>query len=202
MAFDNVTFPSVALVHDITRQTIDPVSIVGNGYKEYRVSRTKWERYIWTIPTRVLNSTKQSAIAKFLSEREHSKDAFKFADPLNNTVTDMQLTFRSGTTWWLYCPHQGTNTVNPRHPMFHPGTLVLEVGGTPTAFTTTKTALGAYVTVTGTNSGSVVTISGDYAHAVRLDSIPTFTAATLTETNAPYLFYSGDLVLSEVWEYA
>jgi len=81
MAYHNIFFPTIKLVHDITKSIYKPTIIVANGYKEYRLQRQSNPRTTWKIPGKSMLSSDIDAITSFLSSVNYGLDSFNFTCP-------------------------------------------------------------------------------------------------------------------------
>lgn len=117
MAFDNVTFPDIPLVHGVRREVIDPVNVTGNGTYEYRLKKQEWERYKFIIPTQTMTEAQRNEIISFLAQRGHGLNSFKFVDPGEPIFNYDVLEYASGNLWNLALPY--SSTVPGVHPIFN-----------------------------------------------------------------------------------
>lgn len=202
MAFEDVVFPYYPMKHNISKTIIDPVSIVSNGNREYRIKRQSWERYKWTLPTQTMTNAQKEEIKSFLLQRGHSLNSFKFVDPDAAVWNNTRLLYHSGTTWEVNLPFSQTDqTVPGNHPLFNAtidGGLLDGVGTGPR----TITILDGVPTVnyTTSNSGSVVEITDGVPYfTVRLASTVSYALAALDVDNETQGVQHAAIELIEVF---
>lgn len=204
MAFDNVSFPDLTLIHGVTKDIIDPVSVVGNGVVEYRNQRTRWERFNWTLPTQAMREEKRLEIRQFLLARDHSLNSFKFTDPDIPELVDAPLQYHSGSGnsyWYLSLPIDDS-TPSTRHPLFSVTSgLTAKVNGSSETISSYTTSGGVpVIQVANSDNGDTVTISGDITFVVRLDSTLSWTLAALDTDNRSVGIINNQIILKEVFE--
>lgn len=200
MAYNNVEFPYYPTKHDIVKEVIDPVSIITNGNYEYRVKKQRWEKFKWTLPTQTMKADQRDAVRAFLLARQNGLNSFKFQDPDIPSLTDALLSWNSGTLWNLNLPLDA-NTAGT-HPIFHPGSLTVTVNGSPGTISSYNVTNGVpTITVTGTNSGSIVRVSGTIYFTVRLDSSFSQAYSALDSNNKTVGLTVNEISLVEVFEY-
>lgn len=200
MAFDNIEFPFYPMIHGTGKTVTDPVSVSSNGTYEYRVKRTRWERYTWKLPTQTMTDNQKNSIKNFLLQREHSLNSFRFVDRDKPNMVDNLLSYNSTDQWNLNIALDAT-TVGT-HPIFNPDIsgLTATVDGTPTAITGFGYLGGQpVIDLPGTTGTEVVKVSGPLFHTVRLGSDFGSTIAAL-DCNADALGHNTDsIVLVEVF---
>lgn len=173
MAFANLKFPELRLKHGISRETIYPVTVTGNGTREIRRAQFRWERHVWSIPSRNLVQADREDLAVFLKNVNFGLHSFLYQDPLFPEYNGHILTYRSGTTWYLTMPNSITSADD--HPFLHPqmGELTFKKNGVTTAATlggTDSTTGLTYINMTGSINTDVITAYGPVYFTVRLDS--------------------------------
>ena len=201
--FDNVVFPDYPMIHGLNKHIKDEVSINGNGTYEYRVKRSRWERYMWSIPTQSMTDAQKEEIKNFLVQRNHALNSFKFVDPDATQFSNALLSHNSGDYWNLALPY-GTSIAGT-HPIFNPvvGSLSVTVGGvgdTINAFTILNGV--PVIQITGTTSGSVVRVTGPIYFTVRLATELSYALAALDAcagTNTPIGHTVNSIELVEVY---
>ena len=201
MAFDNVVFPVVPLIHDLQRTTIDPVQVFSNGTYEYRVRRQRQEKFSWAIPGQTMSNEQKESVRTFLQERLSGSNTFPYIDPELSYMTDGLMTHYSGTQFYFNLPN-GANAGT--HPLFTSDFSSLTVtvdGGLPIAPTSTGVVNNTIpvIDVPGTNAGSVVRVSGTVYFVVRLDSAFNETILALDCTNTPTYHSVSPIRLMEVY---
>ena len=204
MAFEDVTFPYYPMKHGITKTIIDPVSIVSNGNREYRIKRQSWERYEWTLPTQTMTNEQKEEIKAFLLSRNHSLNSFKFVDPDMASWIDTKLTYVSGTSWEVNLPLNNfnqTSSLPGTHPCFNADITDVTLGGTPAGFTGPTITNGIpVISVTGSSSGSNVRLTGGIPYfTVRLASALGYALAALDTNNETLGVEHASIKLIEVF---
>jgi len=203
MTFDNVTFPNYPMLRGVEKIVTDPVSKVGNGTYEYRVKKTRWERYAWKIPTQTMTNEQKEAIREFLTQRNHELNSFKFVDPTATALADAILSHNSGDYWNLALPFSSTTAGT--HPIFNP-----EIGGLSVTVDAIADSINAFtilngipvIQITGTSGSEVVKVTGPIHFTVRLNSDFQTTLHALdfyNGTNDPYGHVVNDIELVEVF---
>jgi len=200
MAFQNELFPDIKLKHGVAKSVLDPVSVVSNGNREYRLKKNRYDRFSWSIPAHNLNDSDKLEINAFLADKDYALDSFKFKDPDVPTLVDGLMKFNTGTTWFFNIPFD--ENTSGKHPIFHSDTLTATVNGSPA--TITSTGLDAsgrpIIDVVGSSSGDVVRITGNIYFAVRLDSTTGWSLKALDTNNAPVIVGYSVIKLLEVFE--
>ena len=194
MSFDNTTFPYYPMLQGVKKDIIDPVSVVSNGTYEYRVKRSRYERYAWTVPTQTMKEAQKEAMRTFLAQRNHGLDSFKYTDPALPAFVDAVMpssTLRDGTAgnteWDVFLPFDASNygTTHPLSNIDNTGWTVTK-NGAPTSFTTFTTAgTPSTFTIAGTVPSDVIRVTGPITFTVRLDSAFQETLIALDTTNGP-----------------
>ena len=189
MAFDNVVFPNYPMIHGIKKSIVDPVSVVANGSREYRVKRQRWERYIWTIPTQTMTQQQKEEIKSFLVQRSHSLNSFKFVDPDASSLVNARLEMHpSFTTYYkLALPYSMNNqTVQGDHPLFNTDPhLWTYVGSSGNGiYISTQIVDGVpYVELDYSSATGYFTASGNVYFTVRLNTPLEYALVALDSNN-------------------
>lgn len=206
MAFVNSVFPEIRYIHGFKKEIIYPITVVGNGTKEYRVNKSRWDRFSFSFPTHLMKEDKRYEVAGFLAKKYHSLNSFKFKDPTYPLLNGDILVNKTGSKWFLYTAYD-TNT-GKAHPIFHPGTLSVTVNGSPASYTFAIEEGEPIITVSGSSSGQTVRVSGPYWLAVRLDSTVSWSLEGFVQQDpslncypTPLAVNMGELKLLEVFEY-
>ncbi len=132
MAFSGLSFPALKYGNGIRNTKVIammPVAITGNGTFEYRVNRSAYTRYQWTIPAWDFVQADRQALLDFWNAVGGQLQSFLWTDPNHNAFSNVNL----GT---------GTQIVAPAAPAVTTSTT----GGTiaaSTALTYGVTALNA-----------------------------------------------------------
>lgn len=208
MAFQAIKFPNLKLKHGNIKETIDPITITGNGTREVRRKQNRWDRYSWTIPSRQLIESDKLALIKFFRQVESGLTSFLYQDPDFPEFNGHTLQNRSGSTWYLNVPY---DLITPgTHPIFHPqlGELTFKVNGTNASTTFAIDSNGfPYVTIAGSSSGSTITVYGNVYMTARFDSSITTTITAMEKSTLnnscivkPTVSSISDIKLIEVFE--
>ena len=91
MAYQNISFPTMKLVHGFSIETDYPVSVVSNFAKEYRISRYTNAKNYFRFQARNLTAADWSTIASFISTVNGTKDSFNFTVPGTSTTVKVRL---------------------------------------------------------------------------------------------------------------
>lgn len=200
MAFENVTFPFVPLIHDQVREVIDPVSVSSNGTFEYRIRRARWESFIFRVPTQTMTDPQKETVRTFLSKRRAGLNSFKYTDPAYKEFISALLSFNSTTFWNLNLPFD-TSTAGTAHPVFKVGTLTATKNGSPATVLGTSIIAGQpVVQISGSISTDIIKVSGPIFFVVRLDSnFNEALTALQCSDNRPFVHTVGEIRLVEVF---
>lgn len=209
MAFQNVIFPTLKLKHGAYKEISDPVSITGNGTRELRRKQNRWERFIWTIPSRHLIEADKLAIHKFLRGVNMGLDSFLFQDPTCPELLNAPLKNRSTNTWYLNIPYDSTTPGT--HPIMNPrmsGLVFKKNGVTVTAtYSGVDTAGFPYVTITGSVPTDTITVTGSLYMTVRFNGTLGYTITAMEKSSlggtcqvVPTVVQLADFQLVEVFE--
>lgn len=202
MAFVDTLFPNPKLIHDLAIRSARPTTIVGNTVTEYRITKQRHHRRLWTWPARAMLSTERRQIENFIQDTaQYGQNSFKFFDPSSNFWNNVTLQY-AGSSNLFKLTQKGYDD----HPIFHLGAdVVVRVNGNVATFTRVIQGGVPMIAVTGATAGSQVTIGGTYYYAVRLDQADfQFSLTALdsySRTNTPYADTIGDINLIEVFEY-
>ena len=198
MAFQNIVFPALKLIHDFKKQALLPVSVVGNGAAEYRVARMRWEKFTWTYPARAILSTDKLTLYQFYKQTSGALDSFKFVDPDYPAWKGDQLSFNSSTYWNFCLPYSGN------HPLFnYDSAMVVKKNGAVTSYSFSIVNGFPVLSIPGSVSTDVITVaSGTIYLTARFDSAMSWSLAALNSDNTPYVVNLDNLMLIEVFEHA
>lgn len=199
MAFVNAIFPTPKLVHDTQVSTNMPTTIVGNNFTEFRITKLRNHRKQWTFPSRAMMSTDRRILEQFIQDTaRYSQNSFKFRAPDYHHWNLVQLQY-AGTGNYFKLTERGYDD----HPIYHLDTDInVRLNGTTTSFTQAIVGGIPVIAVPGATSGSVVTITGGFLYAVRMNQADfSFGMTALDTSNSPLADTIGDLNLIEVFEY-
>jgi len=171
------------------------VSVSSNGTYEYRVKRTRWERYSWKIPTQTMTNDQKNDIKNFLVQRGHGLNSFKYVDRDQPTLTLNTLSWNSADKWNLNLAFD--DTTPGTHPIFNPENTTLQVyinGILSYTGVNVEYINGQPVIVVPTSSnGDDIKVSGVLPHTVRLASDFSSTIIAL-DCNADPLGHSTEAI--------
>ena len=200
MAFQNVVFPNLKLIHGLKKSVSLPVSVVSNGAKEYRISRMQFDKFRWTYPGRLITETDKRSLYQFFKQVNGSLDSFKFQDPAYPDWTGEQLSFSSSPSGWKFNFPGSLN-----HPLYvYDPSMIVKRNGNVTAWSHFVSSSDGkpYLGISGSSSGDTITVtSGKIYLAARFDSGISWSVDALDENNRPSIVNLDALSLSEVFEY-
>lgn len=204
MAFDNVVFPYYPMIHGTNKTVTDPVAVSSNGTYEYRVKRTRWERFTWTIPTQTMTNDQKNEVKQFLLARQHGLNSFKFIDRDGVNFVDNLLSPQNAAAglWNLNVAHDSLNAGT--HPVFNAewASMTADVngGGSFPVSTTSIVAGQPVVSIPwATQPNDVVKVSGPLHYTVRLASDFSSTIAALDCNNDALGHNTDSITLIEVF---
>ena len=204
MAFENVVFPYYPMKHNISKSIIDPVSVVSNGNREYRIKRQAWERYEWTLPVQTMTNEQKEDIKGFLLQRQHSLNSFKFVDP-DYATWDIgtRLSYNSLIFWNINLPASRTNlNIAGTHPIFNSDAFTVTINGNPDVVTAYEFPGGVPVArIPAAISTDIVEINSNSIpyFTVRLASSIGYTLAALDTNNETLGVNHAEIKLIEVF---
>lgn len=199
MAFVNSVFPNPGLLHGLKKSWNLPTTIVGNSVIETRLQKLQHFRSAWVWPARAMTAEKRNTLFNFIvNTMDFSKNSVLFKDPAGSKWDNTTLSYDSSNLFKLT-----TRGSADKHPVFHIGDdVVVKVDGVAATFTKSIVNGVPYVAVTGATSSSVVTISGTFYYAVRLDQGSlSYSMDHLNMDNSDFGGLVGDVALIEVFEY-
>jgi FAD synthase len=82
MAYQNISFPALKLVHDIQLERIVPTVIVSNYAKEYRINRYAGFKRRYTYPGRNVAYADYLTLINFIVTVNGKQDSFNFTSPI------------------------------------------------------------------------------------------------------------------------
>lgn len=94
MAFSGLTFPTLQYGSGIRNTKVVammPVVITGNGTFEYRVNRSAYTRYQWTLPVWDFVAADRSALLNFWNSAGGELQSFLWTDPNYNAFANVNL---------------------------------------------------------------------------------------------------------------
>ena len=81
MAYQNINFPTLKLIHDFRTEAILPTTIVSNFAKVYRINRYASGRSRYTFPARNLTAADWTTLYNFINAVGFKRDSFNFVIP-------------------------------------------------------------------------------------------------------------------------
>lgn len=91
MAYQNISFPTLKLVHGFSIDTESSTTIVTNFAKEYRIRRYASEKQKYVFQGRNLSYTDWSTIKTFLDTVGWQRDSFNLTIPGTATTVKVRL---------------------------------------------------------------------------------------------------------------
>lgn len=91
MAYQNITFPAMKLVHGFVEEFETPVNVVSNFNREYRINRYSMPKGKFVYQARNMKYSDWLVLQTFFTTVKYQKDSFNFVHPLTNTVYKVRL---------------------------------------------------------------------------------------------------------------
>lgn len=94
MAFSGLSFPTLTYGSGVRNTKVIammPVAITGNGTFEYRVNRSAYTRYQWTIPVWDFVNADRKLLLDFWNAVGGQLQSFLWTDPIHNTFANVNL---------------------------------------------------------------------------------------------------------------
>lgn len=85
MAYQNINFPTIKLLHDFSEEAIAPTTVISNFAKEYRINRFSSSKRRFTIPSRNITYTDWGTLSTFMSTVGYQRDSFNLIHPFTGT---------------------------------------------------------------------------------------------------------------------
>lgn len=98
MAYQNITFPTLKLVHNLVVERERPTTIISNFSKEYRISRFANTKATYIFPARNLTITDWTIIRNFFETIGWERDSFNFLIPGTSTTIKVRLSGNPSAT--------------------------------------------------------------------------------------------------------
>ena len=198
MAFQNIVFPELKLVHGMSKVKSDSsTSVFGNGYREYRVKRGNVNPIRWSFPGRALVKSDAQTLIDFYNTVDGISDSFKFKDPDDHKWTLFRLENLSSSLWTVksntgsYIFHLDGSINVYLNDVFHSSVTSVTISNGVPVFN-----------IAGTTSSDKIEVTGRFYYAARFDSSISYDLAALTNNNETAAILLGDVSLKEVPEYA
>lgn len=200
MAFVNQIFPNPRLIHDVQISTGRPTTIVGNSVREFRLTKLRNYRKSWVWPSRAMLTVDRKIIEAFIQDvAVYSQNSFKFRAPDAKKWNNTTLGYAGSLNYFKLTERGGADT----HPIFHlDSDVVVKLNGVNAAYTLKLLNGVPTIAVSGATAGSVVTITGGFFYAVRMNQADfSYGMSGLDVNNDAFVDTIGDLSLLEVFEY-
>lgn len=91
MAYQNISFPTLKLLHGFTIETDSPVTVVTNFAKEYRIKRHDGNKRTFVFQSRNLSYTDWTTLKTFLDNVGWQRDSFNLTIPGTVSVVKVRL---------------------------------------------------------------------------------------------------------------
>lgn len=195
MAFSNVTFPDLKLIHGISKSRGDNTIVFGNGFNEYRIRRSPIDPYTWSFPARDLYVDDARELIEFYNNVDGGLYSFKFKDPDDYSWDLFQLTYYKDDKWKVKS--------NTGSPISYGSISNVYLNGSPQGtHPIILTDDEPYIQVSGSTSGNTVQITGDFVYVARFASALQYSMNALDVNNDTLAVGIGSFELKEVAEHA
>ena len=97
MAYQNINFPTLKLVHGLKKEVGQSTKIISNGNTEYRLSKSQARRR-WTFPSRALVLADRTAIITFMKSVNFALDSFNFYCPIEKVTYKVRFESSAATS--------------------------------------------------------------------------------------------------------
>ena len=91
MAYQNINFPTLKLVHGFIEEFETPVNVISNFNREYRINRYSTPKAKFTYQARNMKYADWLTLQTFFGTVKYQKDSFNFVHPLTNVVYKVRL---------------------------------------------------------------------------------------------------------------
>lgn len=98
MAYQNINFPEIKLIHGLNVASERPVTVVSNFAKEYRINRYSQGKLYFTFPSRNMRYSDFLVLASFADTVKDTTDSFNFISPLSGTTYKVRFVERPTMT--------------------------------------------------------------------------------------------------------
>lgn len=195
MAFQDITFPELRLLHGISKSRGDNTVVFGNGYREYRIRRNKIDPLVWTLPARDLYVDDARELIDFYNDVDGGMDSFKFVDPDDHQWTKYRLSHYKDDKWKV--------TSMSGSPIRLASVDQVYLNDTPQGPALVQTDDDhPYIIVTGSSSGSRVEVNGSFYYVARFDSPLVYNYNAFDRNNNTLAVGIESFTLKEVNEHA
>lgn len=91
MAYQNISFPALKLLHGFTQEVEAPTTIVTNFAKEYRINRYSSPKMKFVFASRNMATADVDTLLAFFNTVGWQRDSFNFTNPNTNVVYKVRL---------------------------------------------------------------------------------------------------------------
>ena len=91
MAYQNISFPTLKLLHGFSIDTNSPTTVVTNFAKEYRIKRFASEKRTFKFPGRNISYTDWNTLKAFFDLVGWQRDSFNLTIPGTGTTVKVRL---------------------------------------------------------------------------------------------------------------
>lgn len=195
MAFQDITFPELRLIHGISKSRGDNTVVFGNGYKEYRIRRSTIDPLVWSFPARDLFVDDARELIDFYNDVDGGLDSFKFADPDDKEWKQYRLSHYKDDKWKV--------TSMSGSPIRFGTITTVYMNGAPIGSATIQLDDDhPYITVAGSSSGTNIQVNGTFFYVARFNSPLTYNYNAFDQNNDTIAAGVESFQLKEVDEYA
>lgn len=195
MAYKDIFFPQLRLIHGISKTRGDNTVVFGNGYKEYRIRRSDIDPLTWTFPPRDLTVEDGRELIDFYNSVDGGLDSFKFKDPDDYQWDRFRLEYYKDDKWKVKSlsgsPIFKGVIINVHLQDVPQGGSVIQLDDTE-----------PYISVPGSTSGSKVEVTGEFSYVVRFATGLSYSYNALDSNNDTLAVGIDSFQLKEVSEYA
>lgn len=97
MAYQNINFPTLRLVHGLKKEIGQSTKIISNGNTEYRLSKSQARRR-WTFPARALTLADRNTLIGFMKSVDFALDSFNFYCPIEKLTYKVRFESSAATS--------------------------------------------------------------------------------------------------------
>jgi hypothetical protein len=91
MAYQNISFPAMKLLHGFTQEVEAPTTIVTNFAKEYRINRYSAPKFKFVFASRNMATADVDILLAFFDTVGWQRDSFNFTNPNTSVVYKVRL---------------------------------------------------------------------------------------------------------------
>ena len=97
MAYQNINFPTLKLVHGLKKEVGQSTKIISNGNTEYRLSKSQARRR-WSFPARALTKADRDTLSTFMLSVSYALDSFNFYCPIEKVTYKVRFDSSASTS--------------------------------------------------------------------------------------------------------